>query len=111
MNIYDISYLASVHDGEYVLGAEDLHTHACYLIYGFLKPGESGRIIKPGEGHEEIVCLVRGEVFLSKGSENIILRQGHAFHLKDDETYLMDNNGKADAVYIIAGGHGVGHTH
>ena len=40
--------------GEHVLGLKDLGTHACYLIYGELAPGEAGRKVCPGAGHEEI---------------------------------------------------------
>lgn len=111
MKIYDISALALKHNGEYVLGARDLHTHACYLIYGFLKPGEKGRIINPGEGHEEIVCLLRGEVSLYNGFEKISMKQGQALHLKGEDSYMMDNIGQNDAVYVVSGGHSEGHSH
>ncbi|MEK6673014.1 MAG: hypothetical protein AABY42_06000 [Nitrospirota bacterium] len=111
MVIYNVSDLASEHKGEYVLGLEDLHTHACYLIYGFMKPGEKGRVLKPGSGHEEIVCLVQGKVLLSNSSGRFVLDQGQAFHLKGDETYMMDNEAGTDAVYMISGGHSKGHGH
>ena len=111
MKIFDILSLASANKGEYVLGLEDLNTHACYLIYGIIKPGEKGRVIKPGSGHEEIVCLVQGKVQLSNSSGRYVLDQGQAFHLKGDETYMMDNEAGTDAVYVISGGHSVGHGH
>ncbi len=111
MKIYNISDLALKKDGEYVLGSVDLHTHACYFIYGILKPDEKGRVIKPGKGHEEIICLVHGEVILRRELETFNLEQGHAFHIKGEETYIMDNNGKGDAVYVISGGHSEGHSH
>ena len=37
--------------GEYILGAEQTASHACYLIYGKMKPHEKGRQLKPGSGH------------------------------------------------------------
>lgn len=111
MKIFDISSLASANKGEYVLGLEDLNTHACYLIYGIIKPGEKGRVIKPGSGHEEIVCLVQGKVQLSNSSGRYVLEHGQAFHLKGDETYMMDNEAGTDAVYVISGGHSAGHGH
>lgn len=110
MNIYNISELTSKNNGEYILGSADLHTHACYLIYGILRPFEKGRLIKPGKGHEEIVCLIKGEVVLC-GEETFSLKQGQAFHIKGDETYLMDNNAETEAVYVIAGGHSERHSH
>ena len=111
MKIYNVLALALKHNGEYVLGSADLHTHACYFIYGVLTPGEKGKPIKPGKGHEEIVCLIEGEVFLRGDTETFSLRQGQAFYLKGEETYLMDNNGKDNAVYVISGGHSERHMH
>ena len=105
MNIYDVSDLALNSGGEYVLGSEDLKTHACYLIYGVLNPDENGRLIKPGKGHEEIVCLIRGEVLLRGDNKTIRLKGGQAFHLRGEETFYMDNNGNEKAVYVISGGH------
>lgn len=110
MTIYDLQVLAHEQQGEYVLGAEDLGTHACYLIFGYLGPGEKGRLLKPGKGHEEIVCLVRGEVSLRNGSRIYALRQGQAFHFIGESSYVMDNHGDENAVYVIAGGHSAGHT-
>ncbi len=34
---------AAKNKGEYVFGAEDTGSHACYMIYGILKAGEKGR--------------------------------------------------------------------
>ncbi len=111
MIIYDISELASENKGEYVLGSADLHSHACYLVYGVLNPDEKGRMIKPGKGHEEIVCLVQGEVMLRGESETFNLKPGQAVYLRGEESYLMDNNGEGNAVYVISGGHSEGHHH
>ncbi len=113
MEIYDISELALKNNGEYVLGSSDLNTHACYFIYGVLDQDEKGRLIRPGKGHEEIVCLISGDILLHGESETFSLKQGQAFYLKGEETYLMDNTGKHKAVYVISGGHssGVSHSH
>ncbi len=111
MKIYDVSELALMSNGEYVLGLADLNTHACYFIYGILKPSERGRVIKPGKGHEEIVCLIDGEVFLQGDTETFSLKQGQAFYLNGEETYLMDNLTDKNALYVIAGGHSEGHYH
>jgi hypothetical protein len=98
-------------NGEYVLGLEDTGSHACYMIYGVLKPGEKGRLIKPGKGHEEIVLAVKGDVILS-GDINGLLEQGNAFHVAGETTTYLENPGSDEAVYIIAGGHSEhGHHH
>jgi uncharacterized cupin superfamily protein len=111
MDFYNISDLALKNNGEYVIGSEDLHTHACYLIYGVLKPGEQGRILRPGRGHEEIICLVHGEAILHRDNRAYSLQKGQAFYITGEESCLMDNKGTEDAVYIIAGGHSEGHSH
>ncbi len=48
--------------GEHILGSRQTGSHACYLIYGVLKPGEAKRELKPGHGHEEIVLAVEGDL-------------------------------------------------
>ncbi len=111
MKIYEVVNFALQNQGEYVLGSKELNTHACYLVYGVLRQGEKERLIKPGEGHEEILCLVQGEVVLRDGSSSFNLKQGQALHVKGIETFLMDNAGNADAVYFIAGGHAERHGH
>ncbi|MCL4491647.1 MAG: hypothetical protein M1510_07045 [Nitrospirae bacterium] len=47
--------------GEHILGFEDTGSRVCYMIYGVLKPGEKGRVVKPGKGHEEIVLAMKGD--------------------------------------------------
>ena len=108
MAIFDVIGRAK-ESGEYVLGAKDTGSHACYLIYGRLKPGEQGREFRPGAGHEELVLLTQGELKLH-GCRSGALVAGQALHLVGDEACRADNNGPLDAIYIIAGGHaGDGH--
>ena len=111
MDIFNIIELAEKNGGEYVLGSSDLHTHACYFIYGELTKDEKGRIISPGKGHEEIICLTDGEVLVHGEEETFTLKTGQTFHLIGDAKYLMDNQGKDKAVYVISGGHSEGHSH
>lgn len=108
MKIFNVG--SRVHDsGEYVLGSRETGSHACYLIYGVLKPGESGRELKPGPGHEEIVLALTGDLSLS-GCFTGALKQGQALHLRDDEACTAANHGSTAVVYVIAGGHsGQGH--
>ena len=97
--------------GEYVFGAADTGSHACYMIYGVLKPGEKERMIRPGRGHEEILLSVKGTLTVT-GYYNGPLDEGYAFHLAADQACFLENNGGCEAVYIVAGGHsGHGHGH
>lgn len=96
--------------GEYILGSEETGSHACYMIYGILKPGERGRVVKPGKGHEEILLAMRGEIEVS-GARTGVVKEGTAFHVAGDEECLLENRGTAEAVYVIAGGHSGGGHH
>ena len=97
--------------GEYILGARDTGSHACYLIYGVLKPGEMGRELKPGHGHEEIVLATCGDLQCS-GHFSGMLKQGQAMHLKGEEMVLVENRGNGNSVYVICGCHSDGgHDH
>ncbi len=111
LKTYDCLMRAKAEGGETVLGTEELETQG-YLIYGIVEPGQKGRVLNPGPGHEEIFCLVAGMATLvgPEGSQN--LKVGEAFSLKGDVTYTLENNQKAPVVYIAAGGHsGEGHQH
>lgn len=110
MKSFDVKALAAGEGGEYVLGMKDLGTHACYLIYGTLKPGETGRLVKPGSGHEEILCAIVGKLLINGQKETLTLETGHAVHVREDESFEISNPGQEHAVYVMAGGH-VGHHH
>lgn len=90
--------------GEYILGADATGSHACYLIYGILKPGEAGRELKPGRGHEEMVLCISGEMQLSGGYSGS-LEAGRAIHLRGEESCSAANLGATPAIYVTAGGH------
>ena len=102
---------AAKNKDEYVFGAEDSGSHACYMIYGVLKPSEKERIIRPGKGHEEILAAVKGCLTVT-GQYSGVLKEGHAVHLADEQACFLENRGEAEAVYVVAGGHsGHGHGH
>jgi hypothetical protein len=109
LKTFDLMQLSTSQGGEYVLGMKDLHTHACYLIYGTLQAGETGRLVKPGEGHEEILCAVNGPLAISSQSGNEILEGGHAVHVKEQESFFISNRSDRPVVYIMAGGHSRSH--
>jgi hypothetical protein len=97
--------------GEYVFGIEDTGSHACYMIYGILKPGEKGRLIRPGKGHEEILLAVKGYLSLT-GDISGLLEQGNAHHIAGETSVFLENAGTDESVYVIAGGHSArGHHH
>ncbi len=108
MKIFDVVNKVD-RSGEYILGEKDTGSHACYMIYGILMPGEHERELCPGPGHEELILAVRGDLDLV-GSFTGTLHQGRAIHLSDTERVTAGNSGFVSAIYLIAGGHaGGGH--
>ena len=105
MKIFEVKNKAAVAKfGEHILGFKETGSHACYMIYGILKPGEKDRMIKPGKGHEEILLAMLGDIDAT-GFYTGKLAEGTALHITGDNECFLENNGKADAVYIICGGH------
>ncbi|GAB4389116.1 MAG: hypothetical protein Kow0025_12480 [Thermodesulfovibrionales bacterium] len=102
MRTFDLRKMAA--GGEYVLGVKDTGSHACYMIYGVLGPGEKGRLVRPGKGHEEIVLSARGEIRVT-GAVSGPLPEGSAFHIAGEAECFLENAGSGEAVYVIAGGH------
>lgn len=96
--------MAEKQNGEYVFGSADTGSHACYMIYGTLKPGEKKREIKPGKGHEEILLAVCGS-FSATGDFEGIIEEGSALYLSGEQACYLENKGSSDAVYVISGGH------
>lgn len=90
--------------GEYIVGAEQTYSHACYLLYGVLKPGET-RTLAPGHGHEEIFCCLEGEVEATVGDEKKVVQKGQCFHMKGEDSIGISNRGPGVVVYVLAGGH------
>jgi len=103
MKIYDVFGKAG-ESGEQILGSRDTGSHACYLIYGVLKPGEKGRELSPGKGHEELVLVIAGDLQLS-GHYTGTLRQGQAVHLQGEQSCHVANPGTLNVIYVISGGH------
>ncbi len=91
-------------EGEYLIGFEQTGTHACYFLYGFLKPEEE-REISAGKGHVEIVCLLEGEIKLFTDNNEISLAKGNGFVIEDEEKVKVKNISDKIAVYVVSGGH------
>ncbi|HEX9137740.1 MAG TPA: hypothetical protein VF905_12455 [Nitrospirota bacterium] len=108
MKLFEVAEKAQ-DSGEYILGSRETGSHACYLIYGALHPGEKGRELRPGHGHEEIVLALTGDLRLT-GHFTGTLKQGQALHLTGEESVFLENTSNAQALYVIAGGHS-GHGH
>jgi hypothetical protein len=108
MKIFEVSGRIK-ETGEFILGSGETGSHACYLIYGALKPGERGRELKPGAGHEEIILALQCDLTMTGGTTGI-LKQGHALHLQGEESVSVENNNREQAIYVVSGGHS-GHGH
>lgn len=109
MRLFDVKARAGDSE-EYILGSEQTGSHACYLIYGTMKPKEKGRDLKPGKGHEELFLAIRGD-FLVTGHVTGTIREGQAMHLIGEETSQLENLTDAEAIYVMAGGHSSGGHH
>lgn len=96
--------------GEYLVGVTQTHSHACYLIYGTLNPGEE-RELSPGAGHEEIFCLIHGKLVVSEGEGHYSVEKGQCFHLVGDTKVTLKNTTNKTAIYVLAGGHSSTSTH
>lgn len=111
MKKFDLKSMAETQNNEYVFGSADTGSHACYMIYGMLKPGEKGREIKPGKGHEEMLLAAGGCLYVTGAFEGI-LEEGSTIHLAGEQSCYLENKGSSEAVYVIAGGHAEhGHHH
>jgi hypothetical protein len=104
MKAFYLEKLALSEGGEYVLGKKDLHSQACYMIYGVIEPGAAERVIRPGIGYEEILCAVGGALLIRTPKEEIRLERGTAIHVREDESFMIANPGNEETIYIIAGG-------
>ena len=90
--------------GEYILGAEQTGSHACYLIYGTMGPREKERLFRPGKGHEELLLVIKGGLEIT-GHLTGYLNEGQAVHLKGEETCQLENRSDETVVYVVSGGH------
>ena len=97
-------------EGEYLIGAEQTKSHACYLIYGVLRAGEE-RDYSVGEGHAEIFCLIEGELKVNDGNNEYVLKKGQAFYLEGEKKVTASNKGRNLAIFVMAGGHISGDSH
>ncbi len=111
IKVFDLAGRVFREGGETVLGLKDLDTHACYMLYGVLNPGDPPRLLRPGLGHEEIFLVVSGSIKVEGPGGFQTLQPGQAVYLKDEETLSATAAGPGEARYVAAGGHGEGGHH
>jgi glyoxylate utilization-related uncharacterized protein len=105
MKIYKLPLLSQNDvSNEYCLGCDDLDTNAVYIIYGRLSPGEPNREVKPVEGFEAILYLLKGEIKITRGGDDFTISDGEAFHIKKSESVVLENLNDKESIYIMAGG-------
>ena len=99
-------------DKEFFYGAKiNKNIKDVYLGLGFLDPNESDRIEGPGEGHEEILYLVDGQIQIVTPSEKFTLQEGQTYFISDGLKVYLNNLTDKRCYFIIAGGHTVHHSH
>ncbi|MFX0133740.1 MAG: hypothetical protein ACFFDN_08855 [Candidatus Hodarchaeota archaeon] len=81
-----------------------------YLGYAYLEPKENRDYIT-GENHEEIIMPLNGEMKLRISENEIILKKGDAYFLRDGLKLKIENLTDAKVSFVIAGGHPVPHSH
>ncbi len=103
MKIYKLPQLADANNNnEYCLGP-GVDTNSVYLLYGRLRPGETARMVTTPEGAEEIICVVKGTVKVKSGNSVFTVTAGEAFISGKPQTFILDNAGSEEAIYISAG--------
>ncbi len=107
MKSFDLAKLAAAQGGEYVLASKDLHSEACYLVYGILQGREGHRLVQPGKGYEEILCAITGPIVMNLSHMETTLQRGHAVHLDQTDSFYIFNPSDDSVLYVIAGGRSV----
>jgi len=103
MKIYKLPTLAEAStNGEYLLGHEEAETSSVYVLYGRLRPGQRGHKVALNEGHEEIICVVKGTMTVSCGKKSFSVSAGEAFNPGAGGEVTMDNTGEGEAIFISA---------
>ena len=103
MKIYKLPTLAEASpNGEYRLGPDEAQTGSAYIVYGRLRPGQTGHRLTLDEGHEEIICVVKGTMTVTCGKKSFSVSAGEAFNPGADAGVSMDNTGQGEAIFISA---------
>lgn len=91
--------------GEALFGPENAGMLTTYMIYGRLAARETGRRLQPGQGREEILFVVNGQVRLEvSGYEEVLCDGGTAISLPEGTDCWLSNTTPNAVQYVIAGG-------
>ena len=103
MKVYRLPQLVDTsQSGEYFLGCGGISASPVYIRYGRLRPKETGRVVTPPDGSEEIIYIIKGAVTARRAKSSFPLSSGEAFFLNCQ--FILDNSSDDEALYIIAGG-------
>lgn len=103
MKIYNLNRLIdSSPDGVYRLGPRELLSEAVELLYGRLRPKETGHIHSTPAGTEEIICVIKGSMLVSHAKSAFTVCSGEAFLSKERTSLTFANTGDSETVYISA---------
>ena len=82
-----------------------------YLGLGYLESGESGRKQGPGNGHEELLYAVDGQLEITIKKEIFTLNEGEIYFIPDGSKVKLRNTLDKRVYFMIAGGHTTPHRH
>ena len=105
MKVFRMDALCEALGGkECLLGPEELGSASAYLFYGRLCPGDPPKELFAKVGCEEIVYMVNGTLEARKGNSSFRINAGEAFHIKENDSILLENKSGKEAVFISVGG-------
>lgn len=103
MKIYNLHRLAdSSPDGAYLLGPKELHSETVELLYGRLRPKETGHSHATPAGVEEIICVIKGSMLVNHAKSAFTVCTGEAFLSKERTGLTFANPGDSETIYISA---------
>lgn len=103
MKIFRLDALSEAADGKGCsIGPDELKSASVYLLYCKLAPNAAPKELRGDDG-EKVVYVVKGSLDARKGGSRFRVSSGEAFHLKENETILLENTGDKEAALIAAG--------
>jgi len=105
MKIYNLPRLSEPsEDGVYRLGPDELKTGAVGLLYGRLRPRETGRTHSTPAGKAEIICVIKGSMHVVCTGSAFTVSAGEAFFSGAGSAFTFSNPAQSEAAYISAAG-------
>lgn len=107
MKIFRLPRLAdSAADGSFCLGQGETGSTSVYMLYARIRPGDAPRRLSGGNGAEEIIFVVRGNIRVRRGKLDFVVGPGEAFLADGGAPFELENIGSDEAVFVAAGGQG-----